>query len=144
MNTTPPQLSHAPPHSALPRPVAPRRDSARPTLSTGVERLGETAPLITAPAFFGPPILALLGPWLLLVLVLIGPMALILTMLIAIAIAVGALAALLCVLATPYLLVRRFHAFGTARANRPPGLPRLGNRRASSGRLGLPQTKGMS
>ena len=44
------------------------------------ERLGETVPLISAPAFFGPPVIFLLGPWLLLTLLLIPPAALLITM----------------------------------------------------------------
>ena len=43
--------------------------------------------MIDAPAFFGPPISFLFGPWLLLVLLLIGPAALLITFVLAVAVA---------------------------------------------------------
>ena len=76
--------------------------------------LDQTAPLLEAPAFFGPPIVFVLGPWLLLVLLLIGPFALICTALLVLAAAIGALALLMALLVSPYLLIRHLHA--TARS----------------------------
>jgi hypothetical protein len=69
----------------------------------------ERTPLVSAPAFFGPPIIFLLGPWLLLVLLLIGPVALILTGLLVLAVAVGVLAALAAAIASPYLVIRHLN-----------------------------------
>jgi hypothetical protein len=74
-----------------------------PTLA---ERLGETVPLISAPAFFGPPVIFLFGPWLLLVLLLIPPAALLITMAAVFLLGAGLLVALGALIASPYLLVR--------------------------------------
>jgi hypothetical protein len=142
MNTTTPHLTHAPPESAAPRPVAPRgRRSASPDRPTLAEGLGETAPLIDAPAFYGPPISFLLGPWLLLVLVLIGPFGLIFTVLVALAVVLAVPAA---VVASPYLLIRHLHRHGTAHATPRPPRDLFHKRRIGSGRLGSPQPKGAS
>ena len=73
-------------------------------------------PLISAPAFFGPPVIFLLGPWLLLVLLLIGPFALLFTFLLALAGAVSLLTVCLAVIASPYVLIRHLHAHATAHA----------------------------
>jgi hypothetical protein len=113
MNTTTPQLTHARPPSATARTIAPRRrGSASPDQLTWGEVFDEGAPLIGAPAFFGPPISFVLGPWLLPVLLLIGPFALILTILLAMAVAAGLVAVLVAVIASPYLLMRHLHGHG--------------------------------
>jgi hypothetical protein len=123
MNTPTPQLTGAPP--------------------TVGEIFDERAPLIGAPAFFGPPVISVLGPWLLLVLLLIGPFALILTAMLALAVVAVLLAVLAMAIASPYLLIRHLHARGIRTA--PPASPHLiPERRVSSGRLGSLQTKGMS
>jgi len=117
MNTSPPQLTAAPRLSATPRPDASlRQGSSLPNGLTRGEALLETGPLIGAPAFYGPPIIVVLGPWLLLVLMLIGPFVLFLTILLALALAVGLLAVLAGVIASPYLLVRRLRAHAMVRA----------------------------
>ena len=92
MNTTTTQLTHA---------SAGRR--------TWGELFDERAPLIGAPAFFGPPIIFVLGPWLLLVLLLIGPVALILTLVLVLAVTAALLVAFAAVIASPFLLVRHLH-----------------------------------
>jgi hypothetical protein len=79
----------------------------RPTLT---DRLGETVPLISAPAFFGPPVIFLLGPWLLLTLLLIPPAALLLTMVAVFLLGAGVLVALGALIASPYLLLRHLQA----------------------------------
>jgi hypothetical protein len=86
------------------------RPSASPERLSWAERLGATVPLISAPAFFGPPVIFILGPWLLLVLLLIGPAALLITFVLVAAVAVGLLVALGAVIASPYLLVRHLRA----------------------------------
>jgi hypothetical protein len=144
MSATTQHLSHAPPLSPPSSPVAAGQHSTGSELPTWAQRLGETAPLLSAPAFFGPPLISLLGPWLLLVLVLIGPFALILMTLVVIAAAAGVLAALLYVIAAPFLLVRHFHVLGAVGATGRPSPPPLRTRVASSGPLGQPQTKGLS
>ena len=91
----------------------PRRDDRpsasldRPTLG---ERLGETVPLISAPAFFGPPVIFIFGPWLLLVLLLIPPAALLITLVVVSLLGAALLAALGALIASPYLLVRHLRA----------------------------------
>jgi len=82
------------------------RHFASPDPPTVAERLGETVPLIGAPAFFGPPVLFLLGPWLLLVLLLIPPAAVLITLVAVMLLGAGLLVALGALIASPYLLVR--------------------------------------
>jgi hypothetical protein len=106
--------------------------------------LDESAAIIGAPAFFGPPVIFVLGPWLLLVLVLIGPFALILTLVLALALAAALLALFAAVIASPYLLIRHLSARGTFRAKRRASVHPSPRRRRSSGRLGSLQMKGMS
>jgi hypothetical protein len=91
--------------------------SGHPTFA---ERLIETVPLITAPAFFGPPVIFLLGPWLLLVLLMIGPVALLITFVILAAAAAGLLVALGALIASPFLLVRHLRARHQAAAPARP------------------------
>jgi hypothetical protein len=100
--------------------------------------------MIDAPAFYGPPIIFLLGPWLLLVLLLIGPFALIFTMLVAVAAAAVLMAAVAAVIASPCLLIRHLHSHRT-----PPPRPRARERlspeyRVTPARLGSPQPKGLT
>ena len=145
MNTTTLQPTHAPRQSATPRPIAPRRrGSASPDRPTWGEVFDETAPLIGAPAFYGPPIIFVLGPWLLLALMLAGPFALILMVLLALAVAAGLLAVLVAVIASPYLVVRHLHTHGTIHAKPRAPLHLLRKHRGSSGRLGSPQPRGVS
>jgi hypothetical protein len=107
------------------------------------EIFDERAPILGAPAFFGPPVISVLGPWLLLVLLLVGPFALILTFVLALAVAAVLLVVLATVIASPYLLVRHLYAHDHLTAPRPSA--RLIRRnRASSDRLGSLQPKGMS
>lgn len=86
------------------------RSSASPDRPTWGERLGETVPLVSAPAFFGPPVIFLLGPWLLLVLLLIPPAAFLITLMVVALLGAGLLAALGALIASPYLLVRYLRA----------------------------------
>ena len=137
MNATTPQLTHAPPQSATPRPASPDRP-------TWGETFRATVPIIDAPAFFGPPVTFVLGPWLLLVLLLIGPFALLLTVLLVLAVAAGVLAAFVAVIASPYLLVRHLHAHAMVHAEPRAPLHPLRTHRVHSGRLGSPQPGGAS
>jgi hypothetical protein len=143
MNTPAPQLTHALPQSATPRPIAARRrGSASPDRTTWGETFAETAPIIDAPAFFGPPIAFVLGPWLLLVLLLIGPFALIATVLVVLAVAAGLLAVCVAVIASPYLLIRRLRAHDRVRGKPRAPVHLFRKHRVSSGRLGSPKPKG--
>lgn len=95
------------------------RAPASPDLPTLVERLGETVPLISAPAFFGPPVILVLGPWLLLVLLLVPPAALLITMVVIFLLGAGLLVALGALIASPYVLVRHLRARHAAASAAP-------------------------
>jgi hypothetical protein len=128
MNTTAAQLTHAPPQSAPPRPIAQRRPgSASPDLPTWGELFDESARLLGVPAFFGPPIIFVLGPWLLLVLLLIGPFLLLVTFALTALVLVAVTAA---ILAPPYLLVRCLGDYRTRRPSRRPLVNQLRKRHA--------------
>jgi hypothetical protein len=133
-------------HSEDPaQPIDARRQaSASAERSTWGDLFHTAAPLIDAPAFYGPPVIFVLGPWLLLVLLLIGPFAAMVTVVFAMAVVAGLLAVLVAVIASPYLLIRRLRAHGVVHAK--PRAPRhlFRQRRVSSGGLGSPQPKGVS
>jgi hypothetical protein len=81
------------------------------------EMLAEIVPLVGAIAGEGPPVIFLAGPWLLLALMLSGPFAflvvLVVVMLLAVTVVVGLTAA---IVATPYLLVRGLRSHRAHRA----------------------------
>jgi hypothetical protein len=138
-------LTHAGPESAALRSVAPRpRGSASPEHAAWGEAFYEGASLLGAPAFYGPPISFLLGPWLLLVLMLSGPFALIFTMLVVMAVAAFALAVPAAVIASPYLLILLLHRHGTVQARPRVRRRRFHKHHVGSGRLGSPRPKGAS
>ena len=143
MNTDTPQLTPAPRQSAGPHPIAAvaGQIADRPTWG---ELFDESAAIIGAPAFFGPPVIFVLGPWLLVVLLLIGPLALILTLVLAAALAGALLAVFVAVIASPYLLMRHLHAHGTGRVKARASVHLSPQHRVSSGQLGSPQPKGVS
>jgi hypothetical protein len=144
MNAITAQITDAPPEVTA-RPIAPqRRSTASPDRPTWGELFDERAPIVGAPAFFGPPVSFLLGPWLLFVLLLIGPFALILTVLLALAVAAGLLAVFVAVVASPYLLMRHLRAHGMVHAKPREPLHLFRKHRVSSGRLGSLQPKGAS
>jgi hypothetical protein len=122
---SPVRLIHGPPH---PRQITdhgrPRPASPKPP--TWTETLTETAAEAGAPAFYGPPIGFLLGPWLLLVLLLIPPFAVVFTVGLVLAVGAALLAALIALLASPYLLVRhiRVHRVHRAAQPKPQASPR--------------------
>ena len=71
------------------------------------DTLAEITALIGFVPYYGPPAVFLLVPWLLLVLALAGPFAVLLTLVAGMMIVAAALAAIVSILAAPYLLVRR-------------------------------------
>ena len=85
----------------------------------------------------------MLGPWLLLVLLLIGPFALIFTILLVLAVAAGLVAVFVAMIASPYLLIRHLHAHAMVHAKPRAPLHPFRKHRVSSGRLGSPQPKGV-
>jgi hypothetical protein len=145
MNTTTSQLAHGRPESAGPVPITRQRQgSVSPEHPTWSEAFYERAPLIGAPAFYGPPISFLLAPWLLLVLLLVGPFALIFTILVVLAVGAAVLAVAAAVIASPYLLVRHLHGHAMVHAkSRAPG-HQFRRHRAGSRRLGSLRPKGAS
>jgi hypothetical protein len=138
-------LTYAGPESAAPCSFASRpRDSASPEHPSWGEAFYEGASLVGAPAFYGPPVSFLLGPWLLLALLLAGPFALIFTILIVMAVAAVALAVVAAVVASPYLLIRHLHGHGKGHAK--PRAPRrlFRKHRVGAGRLGSLQPEEVS
>jgi hypothetical protein len=79
--------------------------SERPTFG---ELLTELVPLVGLVPQAGPPVVFVLGPWLLLVLTLAGPLAWLFALVVVMIVAAAVLAALTsAILAAPYLLVRQ-------------------------------------
>lgn len=147
MNPVPPHLIDAQPQS-VPRDRlgAPARESTwsdRGTL-TGSALFDQVAPFFEAPAYFGPPIIFVLGPWLLLVLLLLGPCAALLMVLLVLALVAAMVAALAVAIASPFLLVRRLRAPRTVH-RKPFATHRPFQKlRVSLGRSESTQPKGMS
>ena len=81
--------------------------SERPTVR---ELLQRVVPGIFFVPLAGPPVILLLGPWLLLVLLIIPPAAFLITLVLVLAVAAGLLVALGALIASPYLLVRHLRA----------------------------------
>lgn len=115
----------------VPPPSADHRSSASQsvqasafTLPTIGQRLSELVPLIDFVPQAGPPLIFVLGPWLFVVLMLIGPLVLIATLMIVAVIFILVAAA---ALALPVLLVRRLrrHASGRHTSVRPLRVPDL-------------------
>ncbi|HTP18378.1 MAG TPA: hypothetical protein VMJ65_02165 [Solirubrobacteraceae bacterium] len=107
---TPPTVVLA--HAAFAK-DAPRSEEGRPSTPgrpTRTEVLGATVPLISAPAYFGPPVVFILGPWLLLVLLLIPPAALLITLVLVVLLGAALLAVVGTLIASPYLIVRHLRA----------------------------------
>jgi hypothetical protein len=70
--------------------------------------LGETVSLICTVAIYGPPVVFVAAPWLFLGLILSGPFALVVTLVLALLAATALVGAVGALLATPYLLLRRY------------------------------------
>jgi len=81
--------------------------------------LAELTPLVGAIAGEGPPVIFLAGPWLFLGLMLAGPFAFLVTLVVAMVVAAAAVAALVAaIVGPPYVLV---HAVRDYRARRESG-----------------------
>jgi hypothetical protein len=96
----------------------------RPEHLSWAEALGATVPLISAPAYFGPPVAFIFGPWLLLVLLLVPPAAVLITLVLVVLLAGILLAALGALIASPYLLVRHLRARHLASVHEEPVVKR--------------------
>src|SRR3954464_5306554 len=77
-----------------------------PSRPTAAERFEEVAPVIAYRRGAGPSVLLLVGPWLLLVLLLIPPAAVLITLFALVALPVVAVALVGALVASPFLLVR--------------------------------------
>lgn len=108
----------------------------RPTAGDALEG---AAQVIGAPPIYGPPILFLIGPWLLLVLLLIPPAALLITLALVVVLAAGLLAAAGALVATPYLLVRHVLARRAARRRRAASEHRPARRAPAASRATGPR-----
>ena len=73
---------------------------------TAADMVEETADLICTMALYGPPVVFLAAPWLLLGLVLIGPFAVVATLVIALLAAAALVAGIAALLAAPFLMLR--------------------------------------
>ena len=97
--------------------------SERPTFG---KMIAELVPLVDAVAGYGPPVIFLAGPWVLLALMLAGPFAFLLTlvaaMLVAATVVIGVTAA---ILAAPYLLIGRLRSLRARRALSKDRAPQL-------------------
>jgi hypothetical protein len=84
-----------------------RHEATQPTAGA---LLDEVEPLIDAIPLYGPPIVFFAGPWILVALLLCGPFALLMTVVIALLAAGLAIVAIAAVAASPYLLVRHLRS----------------------------------
>jgi hypothetical protein len=91
-----------------------RHEATRPTAGS---MLDELEPLIGVIPLYGPPIVFFASPWILIALLLAGPFALLMTLVIALLAAGLLIAAIAAIAASPYLLVRHLRsAYSTSRA----------------------------
>jgi hypothetical protein len=105
--------------------------SAEPTFT---QAIGEITPLVDAVPGEGPPVILLAGGWVLLALMLAGPFAflvtLVLAMVVAAAIVVGLAAAIVALVRAPSWIVR--HARRAASRERAPRFVRAGSTRVAA------------
>jgi hypothetical protein len=92
---------------------------------TAGETLDETLPLVGAVPVYGPPVVFLVGPWLLLALMLAGPFALLVTFVVLFAAAAALVGLIGAILAAPYLLVRHLRGYRTSHTSMRAPAPRL-------------------
>jgi len=98
----------SPPRAAGP-PDARRAAAASPTFG---DTLDETSPLVGVIAVAGPPVVILAGPWLLFGLVLAGPFAVVLTLVVLLGAAAALVGLIRAILAGPYRLFRDLRGNG--------------------------------
>jgi hypothetical protein len=90
------------------------------------ETLVETIALVDAIAGYGPPVIFVVGPWLLLALMLSAPFAVLLTLIAVMLLAAAVFGALIvAVLAPPYLLMRHLRSVRARRASSSDRAARL-------------------
>jgi hypothetical protein len=125
MTTT--ELITPPRASSPPEPWSDARRNARPAASaypTSGEVVDETLPLVGAIPVYGPPVVLVAGPWVLLALMVAGPFALLFTLVLLVVAAAALVGLIGAILAAPYLLVRRLRGYRAARVSmRAPAAP---------------------
>lgn len=125
MNTVAPTIPLPPEgmeeHSTETRDPKRSRTPRPPSHAEGIDGF---APLLFAPAFYGPAAIFVMGPWLLLVILLIGPAALLITFVLFVLVAAGLLSGVAALLASPYLLLRHLRAQHPAWPRRVPAVAR--------------------
>jgi hypothetical protein len=103
-----------------PEPWRDARHDAHPASSASStlgEIVDETLPLIGAVPVYGPPVIIVAGPWLLLSLMLVGPFALLATLVVLLVAAAAIVGLVGAVLAAPYLLVRHLRGYRAGHAS---------------------------
>jgi len=85
------------------------------------ETLDDVLPVIGVIFVAGPPVVFLAAPWLLLVLMLSGPFALVVAFVAVVLAGIALVAAMAAIVAAPVLLVR--HAYRSYRASEPVSVP---------------------
>jgi hypothetical protein len=96
---TPPRVPNPPETWSGARPTA----SAEPDVDDMVE---ETSALVGVVPLYGPPVVLLAGPWLFVSLMLVGPFAVLVTLVVLVVMAAALVALAGGILAAPYLLFR--------------------------------------
>ena len=92
-------------------------DPRSPTIAA---MLGESFSLVCFMAIYGPPVLFLVVPWLFLGLILSGPFAFALTLVVALLTAAALVGGVATIVAAPYLLLRRYRSVTAPRVARGP------------------------
>src|SRR3954454_11561968 len=81
------------------------------------EIVDETVPLVEAIPAYGPPVVLVVAPWVLMSLLLAGPFALMVTLVVVLLAAAALLGLIGAILAVPYLLVRHLRAYRAGHAS---------------------------
>ena len=115
-----------------------RHEARQPTAGA---MLDELEPLIGVIPLYGPPIVFLASPWILVALLLSGPFALLMTIAIALMAAGLLIVAIAAIAASPYLLVRHLRsAWAHHSTTRAPVPPLPANPPAAADRALLPES----
>jgi hypothetical protein len=125
MTTT--ELIRPPRTHVPPEPWSDAQRNASPAASADLpfgEIFDETLPLIEVVPVYGPPVVLLVGPWLLFSLLLVGPFALVFTFVVLLVVAAAFAAVIGAILAAPYLLVRHLRGYRAGHVPlRAPAVP---------------------
>lgn len=121
MHTTEP-LTPAPATATSPRGDGAHKAALAPSESpTFRDMLDDVLPVIGVIFVAGPPVIVLAGPWLVLVLMLSGPFALVVAFVLVGLVAAALLVTVAAIVVAPFVLVRRLHR--SYRSGRATGVP---------------------